>query len=243
MQKIIKRRAWLNKVRNMRKYLYSAGDMNPIERNFKGSIIFSPHPDDETIGCGGLIAKFSATVEVVFLTRGESGIPDLGKKETSSVRFSELTSVMKYFGVSRSTQLDYPDGRLRETKGLLTGLDLNSFDHILIPSIFEHHPDHQAVAWEILELFRTKKLDKSKVIYMYEVWTPLPIFNWYLNISDVALKKEIALSKYESQIKCAPYLKKTAALNEFRGLQCGCDHAEVFLGVSYDDLKVLLNGK
>jgi len=243
MRKILKRLAWLNKARNIRKYLYSAGDMNPIERDFRGSIILAPHPDDETIGCGGLIAKFFATVDVVFLTRGESGIPDLGKEETSSIRLSELTSVMEYFGVNHSTMLEYPDGRLRETKGLLTGLDLNSFENILIPSIFEHHPDHQAVAWEVLELFRTKELDKSKLIYMYEVWTPLPLFNCYVNIGDVALKKEIALSKYKSQIKNVPYLKKTIALNEFRGLQCGCDHAEVFLGVSYNDLEALLNGK
>ena len=38
--------------------------------------VVAPHPDDESIGCGGLIALWSAAgrpVQVVFLTKGESG--------------------------------------------------------------------------------------------------------------------------------------------------------------------------
>ncbi|MEO1183999.1 MAG: PIG-L family deacetylase, partial [Cyanobacteria bacterium J06636_27] len=43
----------------------------PIEANKKSALVFSPHQDDETIGCGGMIAlkrSQAIPVKVVFLT-------------------------------------------------------------------------------------------------------------------------------------------------------------------------------
>ena len=33
-------------------------------------LIVSPHPDDETIGCGGILAKYGSQCDVVVLTDG-----------------------------------------------------------------------------------------------------------------------------------------------------------------------------
>lgn len=47
--------------------------------NQRSAIVFSPHQDDETLGCGGMIALRRAQnipVSVVFLTDGQGGVSD-----------------------------------------------------------------------------------------------------------------------------------------------------------------------
>jgi LmbE family N-acetylglucosaminyl deacetylase len=49
----------------------------PVERDGKGIVIFAPHPDDETLGCAGVMMRASRLkipLRVVFLTNGD-GFP------------------------------------------------------------------------------------------------------------------------------------------------------------------------
>ena len=59
-------------------------------------LILAPHPDDETIGCGGTLCLHAARgdyVSAVFLTSGELGLKHLPKKEAWAIRESEARSV------------------------------------------------------------------------------------------------------------------------------------------------------
>jgi hypothetical protein len=50
----------------------------------KSAVIFAPHPDDETLGCGGtMLKKISADAEITlcFLTNGENSHSDLISKD------------------------------------------------------------------------------------------------------------------------------------------------------------------
>ena len=57
---------------------------------YKNILIIAPHADDEILGCGGSIAKFSRLgyeVFVLVLTNGNEGAPELfSKKEIEIIR-------------------------------------------------------------------------------------------------------------------------------------------------------------
>ena len=73
------------------------------------------HPDDETFGCGSVIAHaaaLGADVTVVSATRGEAGEPVPGSvdgRDLGTVRAAELRRAADRLGVQRVELLDYRD--------------------------------------------------------------------------------------------------------------------------------------
>ncbi|MBO4323765.1 MAG: PIG-L family deacetylase [Clostridia bacterium] len=68
-------------------------------------LIVAPHPDDETLGCGGLLAKYGPQCDVLLVSNGE-----LGFFETSTVtdpslvakiREKEFEDAMNFFKVHK----------------------------------------------------------------------------------------------------------------------------------------------
>lgn len=92
-------------------------------------LIFTPHPDDETLGCGGLIqqaVKAGAAVRVVFLTNGDA-FPHAVEREYRTLRpnpsdfirfgetrMQEARTACRFLGLADSSIvfLGFPDGGL-----------------------------------------------------------------------------------------------------------------------------------
>ena len=76
------------------------------------------HPDDESLACGGTLARLSdlgARVVLLCASRGERG-SEAGPELDDSLgrdRARELTSAARILGISDILQLDHPDGDLR----------------------------------------------------------------------------------------------------------------------------------
>jgi N-acetyl-1-D-myo-inositol-2-amino-2-deoxy-alpha-D-glucopyranoside deacetylase len=78
------------------------------------------HPDDESLACGGTLARLAdagAAIVLMCLTHGERGVSldpglvpdgDLGR-----VRARELVAASRVLGITDLQVLDYPDGNLR----------------------------------------------------------------------------------------------------------------------------------
>ena len=81
-------------------------------------MIIFPHPDDESLGMGGTLAKYANEGTQVYLsclTRGERGWPGLpednpGMEALGRQRESELRCACQALGVREVTFLDYIDG-------------------------------------------------------------------------------------------------------------------------------------
>ena len=57
-------------------------------------LVLAPHPDDEVMGCGGLLSKYSTNCDVVFLTDGRHGAQDSSSPiEMALIRKKEAQSV------------------------------------------------------------------------------------------------------------------------------------------------------
>src|SRR5262245_31056889 len=74
------------------------------------------HPDDETIFCGGTLAKLAAQgvpIHILCLTRGEGGElgepPLTDRKHLGDVRSAEMACAIQQLGVQRLDFLSYVD--------------------------------------------------------------------------------------------------------------------------------------
>lgn len=199
-----------------------------IEVSSKPAIVISPHQDDETLGCGGLIAlkrKAGVSVTVVFLTDG-GGAPipaGLNQQGLLKARRQEATIALEKLRVA-ATQihfLDYPDAKLShlsldDRQALVQKLVelCDRAEEVYVPHSKDGHPDHEA-AYELTQS-AIAQLDRAIDFYQYPVWIfwRRPLF-WKLKPSDltgcyrldirsVQAQKKSAIEVYQSQIPEMP---------------------------------------
>ena len=199
-------------------------------------LVIAPHPDDETIGCGGALCRHADQgdrIAVVFLTSGELGLEDLTPEKAWKVREAEAKAAGRLLGVARLEFFRLPDWTVADhlKKGarlLLPILKAEAPEMIYLPHPRDWHPDHQAA----LPLLRAalQGLGRPKVaLRTYEVWTPLGEFDHVEDISKVMSRKLRALRAHRSQLGEFDYERAVRGLNQFRGaLAAKCPYAEVF---------------
>lgn len=186
----------------------------------KKILIVSPHQDDETLGCGALINKYSSIVDILLVTNGELGNPELTKAETVAIRNKEFDLATK--GVHKTFKMGLRDsnfsfGELKKKK-----FNFKQYDAIFVPGKKELHPDHVKVNKYV------KKLACKKRIYEYEVWKPLDAYNCFLDFSDDATKKWERIEKYKCQLRHINYLDKIKGLNCYRGIGLNAEYVECY---------------
>lgn len=150
----------------------------------KRIIVFAPHPDDETLGCGGTIAKKRSEgheVIIVFLTDGRHAFSEvLGvysdptPEELKEIRREEVKKATKILGVPEKNLifLDFEDSvleRFREEaeEKIIRLLKENSPSEIYFPYRKDAHPDH--IAANRLVINAVKKLGLNSRRYQYSI--------------------------------------------------------------------------
>jgi LmbE family N-acetylglucosaminyl deacetylase len=99
------------------------------------------HPDDESLACGGTLARLAdlgAHTVLICASRGERGFVSepalVDSGELGRVRALELTAAARILGVSEVVALDHPDGNLRWA-------DVPEFHEQIVAAIRRHKPD------------------------------------------------------------------------------------------------------
>ncbi len=177
-------------------------------------LIIAPHPDDEAIGCGGILAKYPSQCEVVVLTDGAAADENVAKNEMADIRKNEFHSAMKKLGISDYRYCEYPDGQLMQHPECLSGIDFSLFTKIFIPWGEDNHPDHTAACFYALDEARRQNICAE--IYQYEVHIPFSNPDVLLDITEVIDKKIELISYYESQLRLLCYDSKALALAKYR---------------------------
>src|SRR5580658_2584559 len=114
------------------------------------AIVVSPHPDDEVLGAGGMLAALcrkNVPVTVVAVTDGEAAYP--GTSGLGPVRRSEQERALGRIGVSDAQirRLEMPDGDVASHEESLVDhlQDMLTPDALLFaPWGLDPHPDHEA---------------------------------------------------------------------------------------------------
>jgi LmbE family N-acetylglucosaminyl deacetylase/GT2 family glycosyltransferase len=182
-------------------------------------LVLAPHPDDEVIGCGGLVAlhlRERREVRIVIATDGaEAG--------SAATREEESRRGIAHLGDAAVDFLRLPDRSLDATAAPRLREHLLDFapDLILVPSPAEIHPDHAALARLFCELLQSDEtlfadLAVARVAF-YEVSQPIRP-NAIVDISAVADQKYAAIGEHRSQTALRDYAGYARGLNAYRAM-------------------------
>jgi LmbE family N-acetylglucosaminyl deacetylase/glycosyltransferase involved in cell wall biosynthesis len=180
-------------------------------------LVLAPHPDDEVIGCGGLVAQHlreRREVRVVVATDG-------GAAGDASARQEESRRGLAILGNATIEFLGVPDRQLEDLPQLKNVLLSYRPDLVLVPAPIEIHPDHLALARIFCELIQRDEtlfgdLAVTRVAF-YEVGQPLRP-NALVDISDVAETKYAAIAEHRSQLEQRDYVAYARGLNGYRAM-------------------------
>lgn len=190
----------------------------------KRILILAPHPDDETLGCGGTAAIYAsqgADIRLIVISDAKELSSDASNLALMEIRKQETIQASKILGIGEVQFWDFPDGELSDfTADIWCKVDAftREFlpDIVFSPSPVDHHRDHIAVAGMALKL-----LDKghNTSIAFYEVYQPIR-FNLLVNISETMHLKEKALTLYRQSLQNNPdlYCEAVKGLARFRML-------------------------
>src|ERR1700690_566771 len=85
-----------------RRLLASALPMLALGQSRSLSVVcVGGHPDDPESGCGGTLARYAELghhVTIVYLTRGEAGIPRKSHEEAAAIRSAECAAACRILG-------------------------------------------------------------------------------------------------------------------------------------------------
>jgi LmbE family N-acetylglucosaminyl deacetylase len=116
------------------------------------TLVVAPHPDDETLLAGGLIAVQRArgvAVQVLTVTDGENAYETADRRELAACRRSEQEAALHELGVGVDSisRLQIPDGSAAEHTAAIADA-IAVLDHgglVVAPWTGDHHCDHEAV--------------------------------------------------------------------------------------------------
>jgi LmbE family N-acetylglucosaminyl deacetylase len=197
-------------------------------------LVIAPHPDDECLGCGGLIAATRAgggRVRVLFLSCGEAAggtpSPGLGTQRRSeaaraAARLGVSETELHWLGLpdSRLDRLDASERSVLHTR-LVGLLDTQPVALAVVSSSLDASSEHQAAARLVAGVLRDLPSPPPLLGYLiWSAWSPRLLLCLLLGSRGVRRlslerdwlrSKEEALDFHESQLRPGP-LKATACL-------------------------------
>ena len=195
----------------------------------------APHPDDEILGCGGVIAKHACEGDEVFVCVVSNHDFPVFTAEHREITKNEAREAHKLIGVKDTVFLDFAAVTLND----LPVYELNgAIDSVVkeiaptiayLPHLGDLHVDHQLVAKAALVAMRPLKGCPVKAVYAYETlsetewnaprveWAFLP--NHFVDISEYLKKKLDAMACFKSQLYSPPHSRSLDAISHLAGLR------------------------
>jgi LmbE family N-acetylglucosaminyl deacetylase len=141
---------------------------------FISTLVLAPHPDDETLGAGGLIARLcgqGVPVTVVAITDGENAYADT--QNLGDTRVQEQVEALYRLGVPESMvrRLCLPDRDVSACEDRLVDLLLPMIKagmHLVAPWQNDFHPDHEAAGRVAARVAQIKGVPLTS--YLFWTW-------------------------------------------------------------------------
>ena len=223
--------------------------LNGNQEKKKSVLVVVAHPDDETFGAGGALAKFcnqGYSVYAISFTNGV-GARESSAKDSITKRSKAAELAASELGFKWAFRGDFPDNAL-DTVSLLELVKIieETKDAVKPSIIFTHSPsdlnvDHRVVATAALTAFRPVPNEIFTEILAMEIPSATDFGssfffgnfspNYYINVESTWERKTKALEKYQDELRESPHSRSKSgihALAVLRGHQVGIELAEAF---------------
>ena len=207
--------------------LYRDAPVHPVSDllAWKSTVVFAPHADDESLGCGGLIRHLRALgreVAVVFVTDGGMSHPGSIRFDHAArvaLRRQEALAACAHLSVAaeRVAFLELPDGNAPfsfaaafpdAVDRMLSAITAWRPDTFVVPWRRDPHEDHRAT-WEMCRAAK-EALNVPLRWIEYPVWMwearnlvdlprPDEVITWSLEVGGELTRKEAAIRAHRSQ--------------------------------------------
>ncbi len=194
----------------------------------KKIVSISPHPDDETLGAGGLLWAHRGLSEIhmIVFSKGERGgkleetimDPEEYKSRLAETRKAEFSKTASMLSASSCHFFDFQDGYISFENDFIRGLsslvkDIKP-DVVILPWFLDNLPDHRRA--NILYSAACAGLELN--VLAYEVWSMLEP-NAVFDITDYLDGKLSLIRNYPSQLRTVDYESYCTGLAKVRAFQ------------------------
>src|SRR5262245_59376668 len=178
-------------------------------------LVIAPHPDDETLGAGGTIAKFTGRGDEAAVLIVSGHLPPLYSREQYETTVAESKRAFEILGVSKSWFLEVPatmidDEPVSVLNAKVAGIVSGFEPHIVLLPYWDRHIDHRLVFDSVMVATRPVGPGRRiEIVAAYETlsethWNapqvePNFVPNWVVDISAELPRKLEAAKCYRSQ--------------------------------------------
>lgn len=210
-------------------------------------IVVTPHPDDETLGCGGTILRHKKEEDKVCWLIVTSMGENFSLAERSK-RSEEIEMVSKKYNFDKVTQLGFEAGKLDEhSLGEIIneiGKEFKDFEPniVYIPNRSDIHSDHRIVFDATVACTKWFRYPFVKKVLVYETLSETDFAinsdsnqfrpNFFINITGYLEEKIEIMKIYESEMDKHPFPRSILAIQSLaylRGSSAGYKEAEAFM--------------
>lgn len=212
-------------------------------------LVVAPHPDDETLGCGGTLLKHLVNNDDVhWLIVSDMKVEYGYSQSVVKQRKNEIQAVASAYGFTKVHNLGLPPAKLDTlskselVKRIGEVINEVSPSVIYLPFYGDIHSDHVEVFNAVASCTKWFRYPSVQRILCYETlseteqgfaldcstYTP----NYFVDIT-LYIEKKIEIAKlYGDEIGEFPFPRSPEAiqsLSKVRGVTCGCESAESFM--------------
>jgi LmbE family N-acetylglucosaminyl deacetylase len=210
-------------------------------------LVIAPHPDDETLGCGGALLGHRCKGDAVHWVVVTQMTSEAGYDAADVARrTSEIAAVAKHYGFATVKELGFPAARLDRVamveivKALSDAVNAASPEVVYVPFARDVHSDHKIVAdacSAVTKWFRAKSV---RQVLAYETLSETGLEsagaafvpNCYVDIADHLEGKLAAMRLYPGESGAFPFPRSEQAIRALaalRGANSGLTAAEGFM--------------
>lgn len=213
----------------------------------KNVVIIAPHPDDETLGCGGTLLKHAKLGDKIYwlivTTLGDSY-----SEEQKSIRAQEISKITDAYKFEKVFNLGFQTTDLDQVSD---GILINRIGEVFyqiqpnivyVPYPSDIHSDHKSVFDATMACTKWFRYPYVSKVLAYETLSETDFTinpdangfrpNIFVNIESYLDKKIEVMSMYKSEMGEFPFPRSTKSIQSLayiRGTASGFEAAEAFM--------------
>jgi LmbE family N-acetylglucosaminyl deacetylase len=213
-------------------------------------LVIAPHPDDETLGCGGSLLKHKANGDSLSWLVATRGHEPQWSAELLEQKEREISAVAAAYSFDNTFRLNFPTIKLDKIPveeliaGIRDAVTDSKPDCVYLNHAGDVHSDHRVLfeaTMSVLKPFYSSKHGVKRVL-SYEVFSstdaapanPARAFlpNVFIDVTEFLETKLEIMGLYESELQASPLpraLDSLRALARVRGATIGVEYAEAFM--------------